>query len=162
MGRSASLPKCANRNMEESARANHESSDSGCERGDASALKTLIRGRGKPTIWVIGRTNYGITHTLPEGSTVVIITDSKYLQSGMTEWIARWKRSGWRTRSGPVKNRDLWQRLDALCAARSVTFSWVRGHAGDPGNERADRAAQRCAARARALVDNHPEPKTTH
>ncbi|HLR78204.1 MAG TPA: ribonuclease HI [Burkholderiaceae bacterium] len=73
---------------------------------------------------------------------VVIHTDSQYVQKGMTEWLANWKRRGWRTAARqPVKNADLWQELDALVQQHDVTWRWVRGHAGDPGNERADALA---------------------
>jgi len=78
--------------------------------------------------------------TRPAG--VVIHTDSQYVQKGMTEWLANWKRRGWLTAAKqPVKNADLWQQLDALVVRHQVTWRWVRGHAGDPGNERADALA---------------------
>jgi ribonuclease HI len=68
---------------------------------------------------------------------VTIVTDSQYVQRGITEWVKRWKRSGWTNADGkPVANRDLWAELDALADDR-VTWEWRRGHAGDPGNERA-------------------------
>jgi ribonuclease HI len=73
-----------------------------------------------------------------EGS-IEIHTDSNYVKDGITLWMTRWKKNGWRTASNKdVKNQDLWQILDALCAQRDVTWIWVRGHAGDPGNDRAD------------------------
>lgn len=69
-------------------------------------------------------------------------TDSQYVQKGISEWIQGWKRRGWRTAAGqPVKNQDLWQRLDAAVAAHQVAWHWVKGHAGHPGNEAADRLA---------------------
>ena len=69
-------------------------------------------------------------------------TDSQYVQKGISEWIHSWKRRGWRTAAGqPVKNQDLWQRLDAVVAAHQVAWHWVKGHAGHPGNEAADRLA---------------------
>ncbi len=75
---------------------------------------------------------------------VAIHTDSTYVRNGITEWIANWKRRGWRTADHkPVKNRDLWQRLDELVAQHDVQWHWVRGHSGDPGNERADALANR-------------------
>ncbi|MCU0868652.1 MAG: ribonuclease HI [Burkholderiales bacterium] len=75
---------------------------------------------------------------------VRVHTDSQYVQKGITEWIAGWKRKGWRTASGsPVKNVDLWQRLEALAARHEVEWHWVKGHAGHPGNERADALANR-------------------
>ena len=71
-------------------------------------------------------------------------TDSTYLKRGITEWIARWKRNGWRTADRkPVKNQDLWQRLDAALARHRVEWRWIKGHAGNAGNERADALARR-------------------
>lgn len=86
---------------------------------------------------------------------VVIHTDSQYVQKGMTEWLANWKKRGWRTAGRqPVKNADLWQELDALVQHHEVSWRWVRGHAGDPGNERADALANRGVDHARAeLLD---------
>ena len=73
---------------------------------------------------------------------VTLHTDSTYVMKGITEWIHGWKRRGWKTAAKkPVKNADLWQELDALNAARDVEWRWVKGHAGDPGNERADALA---------------------
>lgn len=73
---------------------------------------------------------------------VTVHTDSQYVQKGMNEWLASWKQRGWRTADKkPVKNADLWQELDALVEQQPVTWRWVRGHAGDPGNERADELA---------------------
>ncbi|ALK10501.1 ribonuclease HI [Blastochloris viridis] len=70
-------------------------------------------------------------------------TDSQYLRQGITAWIGGWKRKGWRTASGsPVKNIDLWQRLDAARNAHTVEWHWVRGHAGHEHNERADALAR--------------------
>lgn len=71
--------------------------------------------------------------------TVALHTDSSYLKDGITSWIHKWKQSGWRTASGSaVKNQDLWQELDALCAHHQVSWFWVKGHSGHPENERAD------------------------
>lgn len=71
-----------------------------------------------------------------------IYTDSQYVQKGMTEWITAWKQRGWRTAAKkPVKNADLWQQLDQLCEQHQLQWHWVRGHAGDAGNERADELA---------------------
>lgn len=70
---------------------------------------------------------------------VLLYTDSQYVKRGMTEWLAGWKARGWRTASKkPVKNTDLWQKLDILSSQHDLTWRWVRGHTGDPGNERAD------------------------
>jgi ribonuclease HI len=75
---------------------------------------------------------------------VVVYTDSAYVKNGITGWIHNWKARGWRTADGkPVKNVELWQRLDSVSAAHAVTWRWVKGHAGDPGNERADALANR-------------------
>lgn len=74
---------------------------------------------------------------------VRIFTDSEYLKRGMSEWLEGWKRRGWRTAAKkPVRNRDLWERLDELCRIHEVEWHWLRGHAGDPLNERADRLAR--------------------
>jgi ribonuclease HI len=79
---------------------------------------------------------------LPRGSRVRLYTDSQYVQKGMTEWIASWKRRGWRTADKkPVKNEDLWRRLDDEARHHQVEWHWVRGHAGHPENERADALA---------------------
>lgn len=75
---------------------------------------------------------------------VALHLDSEYVRKGITEWIRGWKAKGWRTSTNqPVKNADLWQRLDALVAAggHRIQWIWVKGHAGDPGNERADALA---------------------
>ena len=70
---------------------------------------------------------------------VRLFTDSSYVKQGIETWIHGWKRNGWRTADKkPVKNADLWQMLDELAATHSVEWRWVKGHAGDPGNERAD------------------------
>ena len=64
------------------------------------------------------------------------------MKRGVTEWMARWKRNGWRTADKqPVKNRDLWERLDGALGSHQVSWHWVKGHAGHPENERADRLA---------------------
>jgi ribonuclease HI len=73
---------------------------------------------------------------------VELFTDSQYVRKGITEWIHRWKARGWVTSDRqPVKNADLWRALDELCSGHEVQWRWVKGHAGDPGNERADRLA---------------------
>ena len=80
---------------------------------------------------------------------VVLYTDSEYVRNGITSWIHNWKARGWRTADKkPVKNVELWQRLDELAAGHDVTWRWVKGHAGDPGNERADQLANRGCAQA--------------
>ena len=75
---------------------------------------------------------------------ITIYTDSEYVRKGITDWIFGWQRRGWKTADNkPVKNADLWQRLNALCKLHQVEWRWVKGHAGDPGNERADLLANR-------------------
>lgn len=75
---------------------------------------------------------------------VRLYTDSQYLRDGITGWIRKWKENGWRTAGkNPVKNRDLWQRLDAAIARHEIEWHWVRGHAGHTENERADALARR-------------------
>ncbi|MEK9673743.1 MAG: ribonuclease HI [Rhodospirillaceae bacterium] len=80
---------------------------------------------------------------LTRPSTVRLVTDSVYVKDGITKWIHGWKRNGWRTANKkPVKNEDLWQRLDAALQGHDVTWEWVKGHAGHPENERADELAR--------------------
>ena len=83
-------------------------------------------------------------------SQVALYTDSTYLRDGITRWLPNWKARGWRTAAkSPVKNRDLWEALDALAHRHDVSWHWVKAHAGDPENERADtlaRAALKAAA----------------
>lgn len=82
---------------------------------------------------------------------VRVHTDSQYVQKGMTQWMDNWKRRGWRTASRqPVKNADLWQELDTQVQKHTVAWHWVRGHDGDPGNERADALANQGVEHARA------------
>jgi ribonuclease HI len=100
-------------------------------------------------------------------SRVDIHTDSEYVQKGISTWIHGWKRKGWRTAAGtPVKNAELWRRLDEAQARHTVTWHWVRGHAGHPENERADELAREAIApfmkkRRDALpdVDGAPKPE---
>jgi ribonuclease HI len=74
---------------------------------------------------------------------LTIVTDSAYVKNGITDWIAGWKRKNWRTAGGsPVKNVELWQRLEAAAAAHKVTWRWIKGHAGHAENERADALAR--------------------
>jgi ribonuclease HI len=78
---------------------------------------------------------------------VKVYTDSVYVQKGMTEWIEGWKKRGWRTADKkPVKNDDLWQELDAIAQQHQIEWLWVKGHAGDAGNERADALANQGVA----------------
>ncbi|GAB4124356.1 MAG: ribonuclease HI [Rubrivivax sp.] len=88
---------------------------------------------------------------LKRHSRVTIHTDSEYVKNGITTWIHGWKQRGWTTADRkPVKNLDLWQKLDALASEHQVSWRWVRGHAGDPGNERADQLANRGVEAARS------------
>lgn len=81
--------------------------------------------------------------------TVAVYTDSQYVQKGITEWMHSWKRRGWKTADNkPVKNEDLWKRLDAAAARHTVSWHWVRGHAGHAENERADGLARAGLAEA--------------
>jgi ribonuclease HI len=80
-----------------------------------------------------------LSRTMP----VVLSTDSQYVKNGITQWIHRWKRNGWRTANKePVKNADLWQQLDELVQQHKIEWQWVRGHSGHPENERADTLAR--------------------
>lgn len=73
---------------------------------------------------------------------IVLHTDSSYVKNGITQWVHGWKRNGWRTADKkPVKNVELWQRLDALASRFEIEWRWVKGHNGDPGNEKADELA---------------------
>lgn len=83
---------------------------------------------------------------LKQPCTVDFYLDSQYVRKGLTEWMKGWKARGWRTASGgPVKNQDLWQELDTLLyeSEHVIAWHWVKGHSGDPGNERADKLANR-------------------
>ena len=80
---------------------------------------------------------------LKEACDATLHTDSQYVRQGITEWIGNWVRRGWKTAGGdPVKNRDLWERLHAAAARHPVDWRWVKGHAGDPDNERVDQLAR--------------------
>jgi ribonuclease HI len=87
---------------------------------------------------------------LTRAATVRLHTDSVYVRSGITRWLAGWKLNGWQTKQrSPVKNADLWQRLDDAAKRHQVEWLWVKGHNGDPGNERADGLANRGLLEAR-------------
>lgn len=80
---------------------------------------------------------------LDRATAITIVTDSAYVKNGVTGWIHGWKRNGWKTANRkPVKNVELWQRLDDAQASHQVTWEWVKGHAGHPENERADELAR--------------------
>ncbi|MEQ5833888.1 ribonuclease HI [Marinobacter sp. NFXS9] len=75
---------------------------------------------------------------------VDLYTDSQYVRKGITEWMKNWKKNGWKTAARkPVKNADLWRDLDELTGSHDIKWHWVKGHAGIPGNERADQLANR-------------------
>ena len=110
---------------------------------------------------------------LKESCAVVFVTDSQYLRKGITEWIARWKARGWQTlKREPVKNVDLWRRLDTEAARHRIEWKWVKGHSGHTGNERCDTLAvaaleelrmrytseQLAAALAEFKAQQSPEP----
>ena len=79
---------------------------------------------------------------LRQSCDVTVYTDSNYVRQGLTEWLPGWRARGWLTASRkPVKNQDLWQRLDSAAGKHRVEWHWVKGHAGNPGNEAADRLA---------------------
>lgn len=81
--------------------------------------------------------------TLKRPCKVLLVTDSQYVMRGVEEWMAGWRRNGWLTSARkPVKNRDLWERLDAALAQHTVRWEWVRGHTGHPENERVDELAR--------------------
>lgn len=89
--------------------------------------------------------------SLSRNVSVRLHTDSSYVRNGITSWLAGWKRNGWRTADKkPVKNDDLWRRLDAAVGDHQIEWIWVKGHAGDPGNELADALANRGMTEARA------------
>ncbi|MDB5974630.1 MAG: ribonuclease [Nevskia sp.] len=80
--------------------------------------------------------------SLREPCEATLFTDSNYVKQGLNEWLPNWKARGWRTADKkPVKNQDLWQRLDLAAARHRIDWRWVKGHAGDPGNEAADQLA---------------------
>lgn len=82
--------------------------------------------------------------TLTRPCKVALYTDSQYVRNGITEWLTNWKRRGWKTADKkPVKNVELWQRLDAAAARHNIDWHWVKGHAGNEGNELADKLANR-------------------
>ncbi len=94
----------------------------------------------------------GALETLREPCEVVLTTDSQYVRQGITQWMANWVRRGWKTSGGDVvKNRDLWERLQAAAGPHSVDWRWVKGHSGDPDNERVDVLARDEAIKIKEL-----------
>ncbi len=91
---------------------------------------------------------------LTEGCEVTLHIDSQYVRQGITEWMPGWVRRGWKTAGGdPVKNRDLWERLHAATGRHRIDWKWVKGHNGDPDNERVDMLARNAAVRFRNGAD---------
>ena len=91
--------------------------------------------------------------SLSEPCSVLLHTDSQYVRKGITEWINNWVRRGWKTAGGdPVKNRDLWERLHTASQRHRVEWKWVKGHSGDPDNERVDVLARNDAQRLRSTA----------
>jgi len=83
-----------------------------------------------------------------------LTTDSQYVRLGITQWLANWKRNNWKTsQKEPVKNKDLWQRLDAASQRHQIAWHWVKGHAGHPENERCDELARLAATEQAHLID---------
>ncbi len=90
---------------------------------------------------------------LARPSAVVLTTDSQYVRNGITEWLGKWKKNNWKTAGKkPVKNRDLWLRLDQACQPHRIQWQWVRGHSGHRENERADRLANKAIDELLGLV----------
>ena len=76
------------------------------------------------------------------GYSIYLVTDSQYLNNGVTQWLDNWKKRNWRNSEGkPIKNKDLWEQIDQLIQQHKIHWKWVRGHSGHPGNERADQIA---------------------
>jgi ribonuclease HI len=81
-------------------------------------------------------------NSLKRGSVIELHTDSTYVKDGITKWMVNWKKNGWKTAAKKaVKNQDLWQALDDAISSHQIRWKWVKGHAGDPGNEKADELA---------------------
>ena len=92
--------------------------------------------------------------SLKEDCSVVLTTDSQYVRLGITQWLKNWKRNNWRTsQKEPVKNKDLWQRLDAASSRHQIDWQWVNGHAGHPENERCDELARVAATEQATAID---------
>lgn len=92
--------------------------------------------------------------TLGSNKIISITTDSQYVKNGITQWLPKWKANGWKTTSkAPVKNQDLWTRLDELCQGKKITWNWIKGHNGSPDNEKADTLARQ--ATVMQMVSGH-------
>src|SRR6266403_1142147 len=126
----------------------------GKQRKEVSGSETTTTNNRMELMAVIGALN-----ALKRRCAVKLYTDSKYVLQGYTEWLPGWKARGWRTAAKePVKNIDLWQRLERAAEPHQVEWHWVRGHAGHPENERADALARGAIATVRAEPAPHPVP----
>lgn len=97
--------------------------------------------------------------SLTQPCDVDLTTDSQYVRLGITQWLANWKKNNWKTsQREPVKNQDLWRRLDAACQGHKVNWHWVKGHAGHPENERCDELARVAATHQATEVDEGFQP----
>ncbi len=97
--------------------------------------------------------------SLKQPCDVDLTTDSQYVRLGITQWLANWKKNNWKTsQKEPVKNQDLWRRLDAACQGHTVHWHWVKGHAGHPENERCDELARVAATHQATEVDEGFQP----
>jgi len=125
--------------------------DGGCRGNPGPGSYAAVLIRGKESREVVGTEKHTTNNrmellaaitaleALEKPSRVRVVTDSEYLRLGMTLWLPNWLKKGWRTAGRkPVKNRDLWERLQELCRVHRVEWGWIRGHAGDPLNERCD------------------------
>ncbi|QFU09722.1 Ribonuclease HI [Rhodobacteraceae bacterium THAF1] len=113
--------------------------------GEAEVKRLELKGGEAPTtnnrMELLAAIN--ALESLARPSGITMVTDSQYVKNGVESWIHGWKRNGWKTSAKkPVKNDDLWKRLDAAQARHQVTWTWVKGHAGHPENERADELAR--------------------
>jgi ribonuclease HI len=97
--------------------------------------------------------------SLKQPCDVDLTTDSQYVRLGITQWLANWKKNNWKTsQKEPVKNQDLWRRLDTACQGHKVNWHWVKGHAGHPENERCDELARVAATHQATEVDEGFQP----
>ena len=127
----------------------------GCPRRPTDERALRFIGHGTNQIAELTAAIEGLA-LVPPGDAVELVSDSQYVLKGISEWRAGWERKGWRNSKGePVANLALWKRLFAVVDARQVTTRWVRGHNGDPYNERADALANQ-ALRTKARSDGQP------
>ena len=110
----------------------------GTERALSGAVTDTTNNRMELLAAIIG------LEALTRPAVVALTTDSQYVKNGITDWLAKWKKNNWQTAAKrPVKNRDLWLRLDRACQPHRIEWQWVRGHSGHRENERADRLANK-------------------